>query len=96
MNKNEIAGLYGRCIFNALRNFETVFLNCCIIFQSQQQCIRHLLCSLISEIAFSSRTSVEVFFFFFFLGPHLWHMEVPRLGVKSELQVLAYTTATAT
>ena len=25
------------------------------------------------------------FFFFFFLGPHLWHMEVPRLGVKSEL-----------
>ena len=29
------------------------------------------------------------FFFFFFLGPHLWHMEVPRLGVKSELQLLA-------
>ena len=25
------------------------------------------------------------FFFLFFLGPHLWHMEVPRLGVKSEL-----------
>ena len=24
-------------------------------------------------------------FFFFFLGPHLRHMEVPRLGVKSEL-----------
>ena len=23
--------------------------------------------------------------FFCFLGPHLWHMEVPRLGVKSEL-----------
>ena len=35
------------------------------------------------------------FFFFFFLGPHLWHMEVPRLGVESELQSLAYTTATA-
>ena len=31
-----------------------------------------------------------------FLGPNLRHMEVPRLGVKSELQVLAYTTATAT
>ena len=29
-----------------------------------------------------------------FLGPHLWHIEVPRLGVKSELQLLAYTTAT--
>ena len=34
--------------------------------------------------------------FFFFLGPHLWHMEVPRLGVQSELQLPAYTTATAT
>ena len=33
-------------------------------------------------------------FFFFFLGPHLWHMEVSRLGVKSELQMPAYTTAT--
>ena len=31
-----------------------------------------------------------------FLGPHLWHMEVSRLGVKLELQQLAYTTATAT
>ena len=29
------------------------------------------------------------FFFFVFLGPHLWHMEVPRLGVESELQLLA-------
>ena len=31
-----------------------------------------------------------------FLGLHLQHVEVPRLGVKSELQLLAYTTATAT
>ena len=30
------------------------------------------------------------FFFFFFLGPHLWHMEVPKLGVKSEVQLLVY------
>ena len=34
------------------------------------------------------------FFFFFFLGPHLKHMEVPRPGVQSELQMLAYATAT--
>ena len=33
---------------------------------------------------------------FVFLGLHLWHMEVPRLGVESELQLLAYTIATAT
>ena len=35
-------------------------------------------------------------FFFFLLEPHPWHMEVPRLGVKLDLQLLAYTTATAT
>ena len=29
-------------------------------------------------------------FFFFFLGPNVWHMEVPRLQVESELQLLAY------
>ena len=32
----------------------------------------------------------------FFLGLHLRHMEVPRLRVESELQLPAYTTATAT
>ena len=32
---------------------------------------------------------------FCFLGTHPWHMEVPRLGVKSELQLPAYATATA-
>ena len=36
------------------------------------------------------------FCFFCFLGPHLQQMEVPRLGVKSELQLPGYTTATAT
>ena len=39
---------------------------------------------------------ILTFFFFLFLGPHLQHMEVPRLGVKSELQPPAYTTATTT
>ena len=36
------------------------------------------------------------FFFFYFLGLYQQHMEVPRLGVESELQLPAYTTATAT
>ena len=35
------------------------------------------------------------FYFFVFLGLHARHMEVPRLGVKLELQLPAYTTATA-
>ena len=40
-------------------------------------------------------TSLFCHFYFFFLGPHLQHMEVPGLGVKLELQLPAYTTATA-
>ena len=35
------------------------------------------------------------FFSFVFLGLHPGHMEVPRLGVKSELKPPAYTTTTA-
>ena len=34
--------------------------------------------------------------FFCFLGPHAWYMEVPRLGVESELQLPAYARITAT
>ena len=34
-------------------------------------------------------------FFFFFLWLHPQHMEIPRLGVELELQLLAYTTAIA-
>ena len=36
------------------------------------------------------------FFFYIFIEPHPWHIEVPRLGVESELKLPAYTTATAT
>ena len=35
-----------------------------------------------------------LFCFVCFLGPHLQHMEVPRLWVELELQLLAYATAT--
>ena len=35
-------------------------------------------------------------FFFCFLGLYLWDMEVPKLGVKSELQLLAYAMVTVT
>ena len=38
---------------------------------------------------------VALFFFFGFLGSPPWHMEVPRLGVKSRLQLPVYATATA-
>ena len=38
----------------------------------------------------------SVFVCFYFLGPRVWHMKVPRLGVELELQLPAYTTAIAT
>ena len=46
---------------------------------------------------FHSQCLWKVFSFLFFLlfRAALWHVEVPRLGVESELQLPAYTTATA-
>src|SRR5512136_2400744 len=48
-------------------------------------------------------SNLHVFFFVclfvcfcYFFGPLLRHMEVPRLGVESELKPLAYARATAT
>ena len=38
---------------------------------------------------------VFIYLFICFLGLHPLHIEVPRLGVKLELQQPAYTTATA-
>ena len=50
--------------------------------------------------AFRSHNQYRLFetylIFFFFLQTHLQDMEVSRLGVKSELQLPAYATATAT
>ena len=38
---------------------------------------------------------IFIFYLSVFLGLHLRHVEVPRLGIRLELQTLAYTTATA-
>ena len=48
----------------------------------------------------SKQSSFLIYFYFylficFFLRPHLWQMEVLGLGIKSELELLAYTIATA-
>ena len=51
------------------------------------------------KLLHSKKTIFFKFFYFFiffvFLGPHLHHMEVSSLGVESELELLAYTTAIA-
>lgn len=38
---------------------------------------------------------IQYFFLSFFKELHLQHMEIPGLGVRSELQLLACTTAAA-
>ena len=42
----------------------------------------------------NSASVLLIFCFLLLLGPHPWHKDVPRLGVKSELQLLATATAT--
>ena len=50
----------------------------------------------LADLEGSPNRCILIFFIFCSLGLHLWHMEVPRLGVGSELQLLAYATATET
>ena len=45
--------------------------------------------------AVPQENSLFFFFFLVFLGLHQWHMEVPGLEVKSELQLPAYATASS-
>ena len=45
---------------------------------------------------FLSFQKIFIYLFIYFLRLHLRHMEVPRLGVKQELQLPVYTKATAT
>ena len=43
---------------------------------------------------FESFLKIFLFYFIFcFSGPHMWHMQVPRLGAELELQRPAYITA---
>ena len=95
----------GILVLQRLHNFEPVatktlhyFLQC--INFSGKRCRflwRKLEQSFLQYIIFFPSFFFFFFFFFvfFFIGPHLQHMEIPRLGVESELQLLAYTTATA-
>jgi len=52
---------------------------------------------LISSVS-SDEQNILIFFYFIFafIGLYPRHMEVPRLGAELELQLPAYTTATAT
>ena len=54
------------------------------------------LCGLVAPSPLFCFLGFVFVFVFCFLGPPLGHIEVPRLGVKSELQLRVYTTAMAT
>ena len=56
----------------------------------------HILMDTSQVLNLLSHNGNSSFILFSFLWPRLWHMEVPRPGVKLELQLLAYTIATAT
>ena len=50
------------------------------------------------QLEVSAKFMFSFFFLFFFclLGLHMQHIEIPRLGVQSELQLPAYSIVTAT
>ena len=55
--------------------------------------------SSLSQALAATNLSIVILFFcliFFWGGAHAQHMEGPRLGAESDLQLPAYTTATAT
>ena len=57
--------------------------------------IYNLVC-LVSFPVVTERSLFLIFeIFFCFLGPHVQHIEAPRLGVESELYPLAYAAVTA-
>ena len=54
---------------------------------------KHLLRWTDERINFITHAKIYYFILFYFFRANLWHMQVPGLGVKSELQLPAYTTA---
>ena len=76
-----------------LASLDVIFFNMLSVY-FQRKAIE-MLCGLLKTIPFIPPPFFSFFFFFCFLEKHLWHMEVPSLGVESEMQLLAYTTETA-
>ena len=96
MPSSGIAGSYGSSIFR-----ETILLS--LTMYTMHACTyihyiwyRYCIGMHICVCVYINLMIYHLFFSFFsfcFLGPQPWYMEVPRLRVKSELQLLAYTTA---
>ena len=90
--------IYNVVIISAVQLSDSVML----LFQIHSHIRHHRilgggLCAILQVPVGKTQSYFGVFWFvclfLVFLGPHPQHMEVPRLGVKSELQLPAYTTA---
>ena len=83
-----------KCLFRSFAHLSTGLLSFLVL--SYKSCLYILEIKPLSVASFETIFSHSVScLFFFFVWLHLWHMEVPRLGVELELQLSAYTTATA-
>ena len=65
-------------LLNASKLYAQIWLGWCIL------CYVHLT-TFFKYKCPKERKKIIIFFVVVFLGPNLWHMEVPRLGVPSEL-----------
>ena len=81
----------------------SMIIDVCFSFQFCQLCFMYFVSRLLGEYEFSivlylsvQQTLCFIFCLLSFLGPHPQHMEVPRLGVQSELQLPAYARAMTT
>ena len=88
-----VCSLY-RCISKSI--LTAVTNNCRISMPDMAKLFSWSHCSPIRYIYIYTHT--HIYIYIYILWPDLWHMQVPGLGVESELelQLLAYTTATAT